>query len=129
MDYPDDLYDFPSDYVGRKCYVSVRGHLRSIPKYKTYRAADGYNRLHPDFGGTFECVNAGSPMIMRDMEPVASTLEPGVMVTSRSQHRELMRKHNVIEVGNERLPSRPRDVHGPVTGRDIANAIKQLGGH
>ena len=126
--FPADLYDYPDGHVGRKRYVSVRGHVRSIPVFKTYRGADGYNYVHPDYGGSFECSGPASAMVMRDMEPYRSPLD-GSMVTSRSHHRDHMRKHNVIEVGNERMPANPnRDRHGPVTGRDIADVIRQLGG-
>lgn len=127
MGFPDDLYDYPDGHVGRKCYVSVRGHLRSVPLFKTYKGTDGYNRIHPDYGGEYECGDL-SAYVMRDMEPYKSPID-GSMVTSRSMHRDHMRKHDVIEVGNERLPSRSRDVHAPLSGRDIAYAIKQLGGN
>ncbi len=41
-----------------------------------------------------------SPSIMRDIGEYKSPLD-GKMITSRSQHRDHMREHDVIEVGNE----------------------------
>lgn len=40
------------------------------------------------------------PMIMRDIEPYKNMID-GRMITSRSEHRELLRKHNCVEVGND----------------------------
>jgi hypothetical protein len=42
-----------------------------------------------------------------------------------------MKKHNVVEAGDMPPPvdQKNRDAHAPVSGRDIAEAIKQLGGH
>lgn len=46
---------------------------------------------------------ASSPaaMIMPDIAPYRSTID-GSEITSRSRHREHLREHNCIEVGNER---------------------------
>ena len=41
-----------------------------------------------------------SPMIMRDLEPYKNMVD-GRMITSRSEHRELLKRHNLFEVGNE----------------------------
>jgi hypothetical protein len=123
----DDLYEFSPDYIGRKVYVSVRGHSRSIPRYKTYRGADGYNHIHPDFGGSWDGLGQISAYILPDKQPYKSPLD-GSYVTSRSTHREHMRKHGVIEAG-DMVPgsmTRDRDVHPPVSGRDIAEAIRHI---
>lgn len=40
------------------------------------------------------------PMVMRDIGEYTSTLD-GTVVTTRSQHRDHMKRHDVIEVGNE----------------------------
>lgn len=43
------------------------------------------------------------PYIIDDIEPYkAAGPEYGKMISSRSQHREYLRKHNLIEVGNEK---------------------------
>lgn len=38
--------------------------------------------------------------------------EYGKLITSRPKHREYLRKHSLIEVGNERGPIRSRDNPG-----------------
>ena len=38
--------------------------------------------------------------IMRDIEPYQNMKDRG-WITSRSQHREFLKKHNFVEVGNE----------------------------
>jgi len=49
-----------------------------------------------------------APMVMGDLQPYQS-MATGEMVTSRSRHREILRQHNLIEVGNETsyLKSKP----------------------
>jgi hypothetical protein len=63
-----------------------------------------------------------APMVMRDMGEYVSTLD-GAHITSRSQHREHMRKHDVIEVGNERLKGMPEPPR--TTNRELGEAIKR----
>jgi hypothetical protein len=47
--------------------------------------------------------NRNGPYIMGDIEPYQAVgPEQGKWITSRSQHREYLRKHGLIEVGNER---------------------------
>ncbi len=62
-----------------------------------------------------------------DIQPYRSTVT-GEMITSRSKHRELLRQHNLTEIGNEigahireaeRRPSFSREQRK----RDIANVI------
>tara|TARA_R100001369_G_scaffold8489_1_gene20780 strand:- start:141 stop:353 length:213 start_codon:yes stop_codon:yes gene_type:complete len=47
-----------------------------------------------------EAIKAHSVNIMKDIEPYQNMKDLG-WIQSRSQHREFLRKHNVIEVGNE----------------------------
>ena len=44
--------------------------------------------------------------VIRDIEPYKSMAD-GSMITSRSQHRDHLRRHNCIEIGNEKMESRP----------------------
>ena len=41
-----------------------------------------------------------TPMVMRDIEPYKNMINGG-MISSRSEHRELLKRHNCIEIGNE----------------------------
>lgn len=121
-----DLYEFPKDHVGRKTYVSVRGHSKSIPVIYTYKGYDGRNYLHPEYGGDWSGYVTGqqAATVMRDIGEYTSVVD-GSHITSRSQHREHMRRHELIEVGNERMPSR-QEAPMPSMGRDIKRAIEQL---
>jgi hypothetical protein len=53
-----------------------------------------------------------SPMVMPDIQPYRSQLD-GSMVTSRSKHRELLKVHGCIEIGNETKYLRPKPVSAP----------------
>lgn len=53
-------------------------------------------------------VSAG-PMVMNDIKPYQSVID-GSEITSRSRHREHLRAHGCIEVGNERVAPRKPDV-------------------
>lgn len=41
-----------------------------------------------------------------DIEPYKNMID-GKMITSRSEHRELLRRHNCIEIGNEKMDTKP----------------------
>lgn len=48
-------------------------------------------------------VERKGPYIMPDIEPYRAVgPEYGTLITSRSKHKEYLRRHNLIEVGNER---------------------------
>lgn len=103
-----NLYEFPQGHSGRKTYVSVRGHRRSVPSVYTYKGTDGRNYVLPEFGGDWSgyenySTSVSAPMFIKDIGEYVSTLD-GSHITSRSQHRDHMRRHGVIEVGNERMP-------------------------
>lgn len=98
----DDLYTFADDHVGRKSYVSVRGHARSIPKYKTYRGVDGRNYLLPEYGGTWDGLGNQATAYMPDKDGYLSPLD-GKFVEGRNAHRDHMKRHNVIEAGDVRM--------------------------
>lgn len=47
-----------------------------------------------------EMVDVQAPMVMGDIQPYKSMVT-GEMITSRSVHREHLRQHKLVEVGNE----------------------------
>ena len=47
--------------------------------------------------------------IMLDIQPYKSMVD-GSMITSRSKHREHLRQHNCIEIGNEKMQNTPPPV-------------------
>jgi hypothetical protein len=50
-----------------------------------------------------------SHYIMPDIQPYQSMAD-GTMITSRSHHREHLKQHNCIEIGNEKMESKPVQV-------------------
>lgn len=77
----------------RKSYVSVNGEW--IPKEEYYANL-------PDPG----------VMIMPDIQPYKSMCD-GTMITSRSKHREHLKVHGVVEVGNELDNARRKEMRPP----------------
>lgn len=90
----------------RKSFVQINGQLWE----KT-----GHNSAIVD-GELWHCVAgrwapAGSTqdagfLVMPDIQPYTSVID-GSTITSRSRHREHLRAHGCIEVGNERPAPRP----------------------
>lgn len=113
--------EYPSDHVGKRTYVTVKGYGYSVPKIYCYMGSD---RKYHIAGTHFEDAPSG-PMVMRDLEPYRSPLD-GSMVTSRSQHRAHMRQHGVIEMGNEMPRMRRNDAPMPSVGADIKRAMGKL---
>lgn len=73
--------------------------------------------IYPQDGEPFEVTNDYTPeprsaIVMNDIAPYRSMLN-GQMVTSRSTHRELLRAHGVVEVGNETKYLKPKPVTPP----------------
>ena len=65
----------------RKTYIYVDGEL--VEKSRRYR-------------------EQVAPEIMPDIQPYQSMAD-GTMITSRSHHREHLKQHNCIEIGNETM--------------------------
>ena len=127
MDGNLDLYDFPADHVGRKPFVSVRGHSRSVPKYKTYRGTDGYNYLRPEYGGDYSGLGCQAPTILPDKSGYLSPMD-GKFVEGRYEHREHMKRHNVLEAGDMKLGEYSGRERAPMPSMkyDIRRAIAEL---
>jgi hypothetical protein len=66
-----------------------------------------------------------APYVFGDISEYTSTLD-GSQITSRSQHREHMRKHDVIEVGNEYMKPTAHNISVPSAGRDIKRHIDRV---
>jgi hypothetical protein len=117
------LYEFPAGYEGRKTYVSVQGHSKSIPALYTYKGTDGRNHVLPEYGGTDEYFAKGSgPMIMPGIQSFRSPID-GTVIHSRAGVREHERKHNVIQVGDDKFPTRTEAAPMPRAGYDIKRAL------
>ncbi len=69
----------------KKIYIQINGKL--IEKSKYYQ-------------------DPVTPIIMPDIQPYQSMAD-GSIITSRSHHREHLRQHNCIEIGNETMETKP----------------------
>lgn len=89
-----DRYEYPPDYIGRKRYVTVQGIRESVPIIYTFFHAGRYFLFGTAVPGDT------APMVMSDMAEYRSPIDNSI-VHSRSMHRDHMRQHGVIEMGNE----------------------------
>lgn len=95
----------------RKCWIQHPETGKLIP-------ADEYVR--PTTGA--------APSVIGDIKPYKSTID-GSMIGSRSHHRQHLREHGCVEVGNEKLKNPYRKDHNPDSReikRDIARSIEEL---
>ena len=68
---------------------------------KTWLPVEEYDRVMASRRDAKARSALPSPMMMRDIEPYESVIT-GEMITSRSAHRDHLRQHGGIEMGNER---------------------------
>lgn len=121
------LYDFPDNYTGRKTFVAAVGHDAWVPKYKTYAGTDGKRHVLPEYGGNADAMGSGSVYILPDKLEYHSPLD-GSIVSSRSTHREHMKRHDVVEAGDMKIGTgRAYEASAmPRAGSDIVRAMQQL---
>lgn len=67
-----------------------------------------------------------SPQIMCDIEPFRNVAVDGKVVGSRSEKREMMKRHNLIEVGNEKHLTKRQPKRGPHIRESIKRSIQEL---
>lgn len=109
--------------MGRKTFVSVHGHSKSIPALYTYKGTDGRNHVLPEYGGSDEYFAKGAgPMIMQSMQSFRSPID-GSVINTRAALSNHERQHNVIQVGNEKFPTRTEAAPMPRAGYDIKRAL------
>lgn len=94
----------------RKSFVQDPKTLELIPKDEYYA-----NRSEASF------------YVIGDIEPYQSMVD-GSMIMGRRQHREHLRQHGCIEVGNEKLtPKKPTPMNREHLRRDLHQAMTGLG--
>ena len=60
-------------------------------------------------------------MVRGDIKPYRSMID-GTLITSRSQHREHLARHNCVEVGNEKLQDKRSFDAAPQQRRELIRA-------
>jgi hypothetical protein len=88
--------------MARITYIQDPDTLRLIPKDEYYDRTE---------------LNA--PMIMGDIKPYKSMVT-GEEITSRSKHREHLRQHGMVEIGNELKHLQPKPK------QDDSSRVKEL---
>lgn len=97
------------------------GHAEDV-----YRAVKDYDDL-PAHCGQRMTRAVCAPMVITDIQPYKS-MKTGEMITSRSMHRDHLKQHGLIEIGNEKIPdAKPKTVDRESVKQDIANVMNGMG--
>ena len=94
---------------------------RWITKMRNGRYTAAYRRLR-ETSNVVAAISA--PMIIGDLEPYRSPID-GTVIRSRTDHRDHMRRHDVVELGTERVRKKSPPKM-PKAGQYIKDAIDQL---
>lgn len=91
----------------RKSFVWLEGELREKGPDNTVVIGDQIWCCIGREWAPLGLHSSSAPMVMPDIKPYQSTIT-GETINSRSVHRQHLRDHNCIEVGNERpQPKKP----------------------
>lgn len=98
----------------------TRYHAKYLNGEKVYEVVDDVVTINK-----MDTSREAGYFVMKDIDPYKSMVT-GEVITSRSQHREMLKKHNLVEFGND-MP-KPKQV-GEVSGRReaIIEACKKHG--
>ena len=69
-----------------------------------YRTIANYNDLPECCGQRMDRIIC-APQVIKDIDPYVSQID-GSVITSRSQHRDHLKAHGCVEVGNEKMDPR-----------------------
>jgi hypothetical protein len=76
---------------------------------KAHYVDDALIWLRPEQNTGNKMSELPSPMVMRDIEPYKNMID-GRIITSRSEHKALLKQHNCVEVGNDTSHMKPKPV-------------------
>lgn len=78
--------------------------------------------------GTKRSTAVASPMVMRDITPFVNVAVDGREISSRSQKREMMKKHGLMEAGDMKPKLKRRVMQPKETVRaSMKRSLQQLG--
>lgn len=89
-----------------------------------YRSLKTYDDL-PDCCGSRMSRVICAPMVLNDIAPYQSMVT-GEYINSRSRHREHLKDHGCIEVGNEKLSPKPMEAPPGLTETLVRVAADKL---
>lgn len=119
-----DVKEYPEGHKGRKSYVFVPGAGVVAACYTCH--VGGALQLLPEYGGPeIKSNRTGTFHIIGEIGAYTSPVD-GTFVGTRDAHREHIRRHDLIEVGNERVGhmDKPQD-SGHRAGQDIKQALQR----
>lgn len=64
--------------------------------------------------------------IIKDIEPYKNVGVDNGVISSRRQHREMLKRHDLVEVGNEKPRPHPRDVAAKRFERPMREIVESL---
>lgn len=67
-----------------------------------------------------------APMVIADIQPYRS-MATGEMIGGRAQHREHLKKHGLVEVGNEKIPVKPQPTKSSDIKADLYKVANGMG--
>lgn len=102
----------------------MRSHYRYRNGEVIYAVENGVVTVDKRDG---EASNTRSFQVMPDISPYMSMID-GTVITSRSKHREHLRDHGCVEIGNDSsLKARPKPLQSPPGLKDeIIRAVHQV---
>ena len=71
----------------------------------------------------YESPRVQGPMVIPDIQPYRS-MATGEMIMGRRQHREHLKQHRLIEIGNEKQVA-PKRGPDPTIKRDVIEAVRR----
>lgn len=67
-----------------------------------------------------------SPQVMRDIEPFRNIAVDNTEISSRSHKREMMKRHNLIEIGNEKRITKRVKTKRPSVKESMKRTFQEL---
>ena len=100
-------------------YVAKCNHCKR--RTEVFRTVAEYDQM-PECCGVMMQKVITPLYVVEDMKPYVSPLDKTV-ISSRKQHRDHMIKHDVIEVGNERITPKKKKIAGVGLKEDLIKAF------
>ena len=109
-----------SDELLRGAWVQDPSTYKLIPREQYERQVARSKEL------AAKCSRLSSPQVIRDIEPFRNVAVDGAVISSRSAKREMMKRNDLIELGNEkRVTQRQIKRRTPVV-QSIKRALQEL---
>lgn len=92
----------------------VRGYFEWHRGHVRFRRADDFQKRDQKL------------QIIKDIEPYRNVGVDNGVIGGRRQHRDMLRAHNLVEVGNEKPRQHPRDIAAASRNRPDPKIVESL---